>query len=160
MSWNDSVVASLERIVAALGVTVDRDGRTWNDYTLALLSSIETSVGATVRVVAVTRSGASGAGATTASSEMPAGARVARVRVAVEQAFNASATAKVGFSDDDDALIGVADLDATTLSTLNAEVEVQLDVPASGTRKLVVTTTGSSTQGSLRVTAHYGVPES
>lgn len=163
MAWNDEAISRMAAIVTALGGTVpDRDGRDWNSWSLALLEAIETAageVGGGGGSIAVTRPGTGGAGTTSSTAVMPAGSRVARVRAVVETAFNNGATARVGFSDSTSALMAVGDLTATVLSTLNAEVEFLLDVPATGTRVLRVESIGASTTGSLRVTAWHDVPE-
>lgn len=108
--------------------------------------------------ILVTRSGASGAGSTTSTAAAPAGARFNRVYLKVETAFDAGATGKVGFSDVDNSLVTVTDLDATFLSTLGAERDLWMDVAATGTRKLKVTSVGASTVGSLRVIGFYDTP--
>lgn len=162
MAWNDEVITRLTGIVSALGGTVpDRDGRTWNDYTLALLEAIETAAGdvGSGGSIAVTRPGTGGAGTTSSTAVMPASSRVARLRLEVVTAFNNGATGLVGFSDDTDALASAATVTAGFLSTLGAEIELQMDVLATGTRVLRVESIGASTTGSLRVTAWHNVPE-
>ena len=111
-----------------------------------------------VKTVAVARAGSVGAGAST-STTILAG-RVLRVQATLVAAFDGGAAAKVGWSTDDDALVVAADLDATWLAGAAGSVrEWVCDEAVAGTGALVVTTTGTPTTGSLRVTAHYTSPE-
>lgn len=105
------------------------------------------------RELVVTRSGAAGAGSTSSAVQTT---RVRRGRAVVATAFDGGATGQVGKTSSAAAYLS---LDATFMSTLNAEVTFEVDDPLSA-EALMVTSVGSSTVGSLRVTFDHVVTPS
>lgn len=158
--WNWDLIDAINACITAAGGTPGARVGNWNQDVLQALSELGTALtsqrAASEQAVSVTRPGTGGAG-TTSSTTVLAG-RVNRVRVEVVSAFNASATARVGFSDSTSALLAVTDLDAAFLASAGAVAEYPLDVAVSGTGVLRVESVGSSTQGSLKVTAFYSTP--
>ncbi len=162
--WNKDLLDAIDACIVAAGGTPGARVAHWNQDVLLALSELATVIGggsgtppaSSDKAVAVTRSGASGAGSTSSTTVLTG--RVNRVRVEVLAAFDAGATARVGFSDSTSALLAVSDIDATFLATLNAVREYTVDVAVSGTGVLRVESVGSSTTGSLKVTAFYATP--
>lgn len=164
--WNRDLLDAIDACIVSAGGTPGARVGNWNQDVLAALTELSTAIGSggggggggSGAALMVTRPGTSGAGSTTSVATAASGARAMSVTVSVDTAFDGGATGKVGFSDDDDALLTVSDLDASVLSATGLYHFV-VDVPVSGTRALVVSTTGSSTQGSMRVIAQFVNPE-